>query len=214
MAQNKITFSVIKGTGVRRHAETGVMIVKSALGGYNVAVPTRDGTEIVNGAFPYASITTARVAAVREVEAMREVVAKAFDEATELIIAELAEIEPQVEAYGNRALSVLHWSATHAVVRPLFAHLPSTAASASRLHRIKAVLAGTETMISDAEAEATLKDALERYTLGTAVVSARHGGAPAVVSSEAYLIAESNEVVLQIRIGRNYASVYARDLTR
>jgi hypothetical protein len=206
----QITFPLIKDENVRRNAETGIEIRNDGEDGWIVRTFHADKGDMLES---FSSLKAARAYAVEQVPLMREVIVTAFDEATEMIIAELAEIAPQVEAYGNRALSSLHWSATHAVVSPLFAHLPSTAASASRLHRIRAVLAGTETMISDAEADAALKDALERYTVGTVVASARHDGAEAVVSSGAYLIAESNEVVLQIKIGRDYASVYAHELT-
>jgi hypothetical protein len=210
MAQNKITFPVIKGTNVRRNAETGIEIHNDGPDGWIVRTFHADKGDMFDS---FRTLKAARAYAEEEVELMREVIAMAYDEATEMIIAELAAVAPEVEAFGNRALSALHWSATHAVVRPLFAHLPSTAASASRLHRIRAVLAGTEVMISDAEADAALADALAKYTVGAVVHSHRHDGAAAVVTSEAFLIAESNEVVLQVRVrGVGYASVYARDL--
>lgn len=74
----KVTFSVIKGTGVRRNAETGVEIRNDGPDGWAVRTFHADKGDLMTW---HGTFAEARVAAIAEVEMMRTLIAEAYDEA-------------------------------------------------------------------------------------------------------------------------------------
>lgn len=73
-----ITFPVIKGTGVRRNAETGVEIRNDGPDGWAVRTFHADRGDLMTW---HGSLAEARAAAIVEVEAMRELIAEDYAEA-------------------------------------------------------------------------------------------------------------------------------------
>lgn len=209
-------FRSVKGEGRKVNVDTGVEIVTMEFlgkrtGDYEVRGPAlNDAGYIVVGMFD--NLAAAKSVAVATVEALFGVQLTAFDAATKDIIAEYTDIEAQVRETGNKVLITTWESGFAGVFSPLFAHLPSTPASASRLHRIKAILAGTETAPTNAEVAEQLAYAREALSKGTEVFSPKRGEA-GVVSADPYVFAEYGRVIVQVKFsGGRYASCYAETL--
>lgn len=207
-----ITFPVIS-KGVRRNAETGIEIRSSKLdiGGteYTIYRTERNGTLSYWGTEE--SMHGARALATERVEMIREEVAEAHAEALEMNEAEEQRIAATIEA-DAAAVAELATEAGAPAMRPIRTLLSGAVHSAGkgytqvgrdRLARAIAILEGTVTVPSDAEADAEAESFNARNPEGTRVMlttGQRYGLRAKVSDRPATVFAEDNRAAVMVKI--------------
>lgn len=208
-----ITFPSVS-TYVRENAETGVRIVKSEPDNgdgtyYSVLAPTRNGTEY-DHIFSTRTLADAREWATERVEMVRERVAEDYVEAlrieqveTDRVIAEVVDAAREVERSGQ----VEAHAASRIVSTLLFgARMSATAGfvqvGRERLARARAILAGTEVVLADADREAARAEHAARLPRGQRVIltTGQRNGMSAKVDGDVRIEAETGRAFVTVKL--------------
>jgi hypothetical protein len=213
-ATAKITFRTIKGTSIRRNVETGVEIHNDGADGYTVWTPARTGRDHTMNR---PTLAEARALAILEVEWMRVLMTEAYDEAIELISADVREGLADLAGHiGSKPVRTLLSGARASLDRGF------VVVAYSRLARARAIIADPSLVPTNLEAAEALAATIDRMPVGSLV---RVGGdrlarvEPGPNGDGAFIEAETNRVLVPvsyctIKIGdkyvkQGYGTVYA-----
>jgi hypothetical protein len=215
----KITFPAVKGTNVRRNAETGIEITNDGRDGWSVRTFHADKGDMYES-FP--TLAAAREAATEQVHLFRDEIAAAYAEAhaeyAARIAATLEDHAELMNVYPGTVLATVHAAAVRSLSAAM-AH-PGTLggfgremsgylrAAAERTARLLRLLDGTEYAPAPEELRTALADTRRRYPVGT-VVRALDLPAEATVDREPFIDAEQGRVCVPLKTGNGYATVYA-----
>jgi len=219
MTKTRITFPAIAGTNIRRNAETGVEI-RSNDTGYTIWRADREGTLSYWGT--ERGLKNARELATERVETIREEVAEAHAEALAMDATETARVSVEV----TRAVTEVRDAAqAHPASRVVQALLFGAKYSArggivqvgrDRLARARAILDGTTTVPTDADAAQELAAETARLPQGTRVrlSTGQRAGLTGRIYGEPKVYAEHNRCSVMVKIdGKGYTSEWCDSLT-